>query len=133
MKIKTSAAPPIAAPAMPPGDKAALAAAALVVAAGADVVVLGAEVEDVDEVDEEELLDVGDAVAAADELAAPFGPRFSYAAQSGDGNAKGQLSSWQREYNCGPRAPAGTAGEQRKLYLSFIAELSDPASLSEKP
>jgi hypothetical protein len=94
MKRKRRAAPPIAAPAIPPGlSEADLVAGMAEEDCGAAVVVPAAD---------EEAVDDGVGVAADPELpelvtGIPLGPRSEYAAQSGLGNARGQLSSWHRE------------------------------------
>lgn len=91
MKAKRRAAPPIDAPAIPPGDSLLDDAAAIIeeYCAGAEVV-LPAE-------DDVVGGDVGVGVDAGTDpelvTGIPLGPRFSYAAQSGLGNASGQLSS----------------------------------------
>jgi hypothetical protein len=92
MKRKRRAAPPIAAPAIPPGLRPAdLVAGTAEEDCGAAVVVAG---------EDDELVGVGvvaDPVLPELVTGIPLGPRFEYAAQSGLGNARGQLSSWQRE------------------------------------
>lgn len=93
MKRKRRAAPPIAAPAMPPGLRPAdLVAGTAEEDCGAAVVVAAEDEEEVG-------VGVGVADPVLPELVTgiPLGPRFEYAAQSGLGNARGQLSSWQRE------------------------------------
>jgi len=94
MKRKRRAAPPIAEPAMPPELRPADLVAGTAEEDWGGVVVVAAAEEEVAEVG------VGVAVDATDpELVAgiPLGPRFEYAAQSGLGKARGQLSSWHRE------------------------------------
>jgi hypothetical protein len=86
MNKKRRAAPPIDAPAIPPGLSAAEEAAAVV-----EDCTGGAE-----ELDAGEDVDDGGAVETAldpEAVGTPDGPRSEYGAQSGLGNASGQLGS----------------------------------------
>jgi len=119
MKRNTTAAPPIEAPAIPPGLRAAEEGDEVgdeeeVCAFPVEVVQV--EVDDeVDEDDWEEVVDVEDGAEVEDcvgtgPVLIPLGPRSEYTAQSGLGSARGQLGSWHREYRFVP-----TGGEQRTL------------------
>ena len=64
----------------------------------------------------------------------PSAVKFTYAAQSGLGSARGQDGSWQREKSCGPIAGLRvTGGAQRTLYRALRLELKVSASWFEKP
>jgi len=82
------------------------AAAVVAVALEEEEVVVVADVGvDVELVDEEDtLVEVGADPWAEEETGRPFAVRFTYAAQSGLGSAKGQLLAWHRESSSGPWA-----------------------------
>jgi len=125
--MNSNAAPPIDAPAIPPGLSFADEDDDEV----GEVVALVLVEEVVEVVEELEVAEVVVEVCVFEEpelTATPLGVRSLYTAQSGC-SAKGQLESWHKEYSCsGWPGVTCTGGEQRTLYCAFIWVLSVCAS-----
>ena len=81
-------------------------------------------------------VDVGDDVedtVAVMSGGMPLDVRFTYAAQSGLGSARGQFGAWQRERSCAVWPFILTGGAQRTLYRLFKDVDSVVLSSTEKP